>query len=734
MSELIAEYRATIYDNSSFCVHNVAAERSEDMPRQIYFKAGVEKRSNIYCTVLGSSLPTYADVQIKYSGEWKYDVKRGFQFRVDHYEIVSPRSQAKVIPYLTTMIDGIGPKTAKLIVESFGDSAMTVIENEPNRLLEIPGIGKKLVAKITESYSRTKALGHLTDELNKLGISSSTATKIYKVFGDQSLEKIEENPYCIIGICGFAEADKIAKAKKIMLDSDIRISACYDFALRQYQIKQGHMYVETSEINRTVLMILNKGIEVPISIERLETVLADKMAAGEAVIREEKVFSAAAYRAELETSLSISKMLSCRIPNNEQQEMLGAYTKLLSHSSFSPAEEQDAAIRMALTNRISIITGGPGTGKTTVMKAIIIAYQETHPNNTVTLAAPSAKAAQRMSDSTGFPASTIHSALGLGIESEDYTNSEMLPDGLVMVDESSMIDGFLARALVTSVSSASQLVIVGDVNQLPSVDAGDVLRQLIECGKLPVTRLTKVFRQAEGSCILDNARRINEGNVGLTYNEEFSFIETDNVSDTVEAITDAYLRGIAEYGIKDVMVLSPKRVLRHDLEEDVCTEHINRKIQARINPAEKGALEIKTGVYTLRAGDRVLQRKNTEELANGETGTVKRIFRKSDDSLWCEVEWDNGLTTECTRDQALDIELAYAISVHKAQGMEYSKVVFTVYPSHGPLLKRNLIYTALTRPKKCVEIIGSRKSLAIGIKNAAEDEKRNTTLGERIQF
>ena len=391
------------------------------------------------------------------------------------------------------------------------------------------------------------------------------------------------------------------------------------------------------------------------------------------------------------------------------------------------APEQREAVKMALTQGLSIITGGPGTGKTLIQRAILDIYQKNNPKSEICCCAPTGRAARRMEQATGVPASTVHKALGLMADEDgDYDGPEALTADLIVVDEISMLDVYLAGYLFDAVKYGAQMVLIGDADQLPSVGPGAVLSEMIASGCIPVVRLDKVFRQNAGSRIATNAKLIRHGNVGLEYGDDFQFINSPRLSDSAKLIVDLYLRETEKYGVDNVALLTPYRQ-----KTETGVNALNEHLREKVNPPDAQKPEVVFGNRKFRCGDKVMQIKNHDDVNNGDIGYIRKIIRIGDDTT-VHVDFGDGRMKEYDSSELDMLDLGYASTIHKSQGSEYQSVIINLQCAHSIMLTRPLIYTAITRGKERVTIVGEKRALCISIKRT-DTEKRGTCLAKRLQ-
>ncbi|MDD2268933.1 MAG: ATP-dependent RecD-like DNA helicase [Eubacteriales bacterium] len=683
-------------------------------------------------TVTGNNLPTNPALEYEMAGDWKIwrdkNQKDQWNFDMVEYKEIMPSSKEGIIKYLSTL-KGIGKVTATKIYTKFGNKVFDVLESDPDKLLEIPGIRTKSLDKIKTALAEKGAGKELFAYLYSFDISASKIMQIYKKYGNQALENVKKYPYELTEIAGigFKTADKIAHGNGLPLNSKERIEAGIYEVLTQAEnggplFKRevtGHMYLDWETLTKKLLDLLS----VNIPYDRIAKICLEMKDRKKIFIGENKYF----YRhqsaiAEYGIAKHILRLLRYEVKQMDHKALIA---RLEGALRVKIASEQLSAVETGLNSTVSIITGGPGTGKTMIQRMIIEAYSNIRPSGRIVLAAPTGRAARKMSESTGYPASTIHQLLGIYSTEDDEIKSKnddtYVEADLLIIDESSMLDTFLSYRLFSSIRQGTQVVIVGDVDQLPSVGAGCVLRALINSKAIPTVYLTRVYRQKKGSSIAINAARINKGEINLEYDSDFQFHEAKNDEEIIEAIKEMYKSLVTAAGIDNVMVLSP---FRQKTETGV--DSLNLKLRNLIQPHSESDKKLTCGKMSYYLGDKVMQTKNTMELANGDIGYVKSI-KNSGDGYYAEITFDGNREAEYYAEDAADIDLAYATTIHKAQGSESIYVILVVSPEHRLMLKRNLLYTSLTRAREGLRIIGSRTAFEDGIKR--EDvSMRNTNL------
>ena len=716
---------------SDWCANIVRSTDPSELPVALKNKQG--KGKPYYFTVVGFSLPTEDYFTVLYKGEWVDDQRYGIQFRVSGYERELPDTRNGIVKYLSSKsFTGIGKATASAIVDVFGLQSLNVIRETPEKLLTIRGITKTKLNVIIRCFRETESFNTLAVFLGTYGFSGEKISAINKRWGTDSIEIIKNNPYvlCDVPGIGFPAAELIAVTMNTMLESDQRIEACVQHVL-QLDIQKGNIYMDADSLRNACLGILNSQKAI-ISPERLNEVLQKAEKKKQIYIQGGfAVFSKISEAAEVNPARKIVSLLKLRIP----ESMVCEYRNTLEKMKTNLSEKQKEAVITSLSNRISVITGGPGTGKTTIQKALISCYMNIHKDQAVTLLAPTGRAARRMSESTGYPASTIHSEIHLYTNDLPYGECASLTPGLVVVDEMSMVDQFLFDKLFACMRSSDfQVVLVGDVDQLESVGAGAVLRELIASEIVPVSRLKEVFRQnTDAQAIVENANAVNSGSHSLLLNDRFMIETSFSDEDAYQRIIRHYNTEVQKWGIENVAILCPMR--KRGL---VCVDAINTAIQNIVNPAAAGEPVVRINGKEFRISDRVIQMKNTEFASNGDTGILTDIsIEKIDDKneVTFTIEWENGNTSRISKEEMLDVDLAYAITVHKSQGSEYKSCIIPVLSSQSFMIKRNLLYTAITRSKEKVVIITDNQNPSPLAKAIDRNEigKRNTLFRFRLQ-
>ncbi|MFE2252292.1 SF1B family DNA helicase RecD2 [Streptomyces lavendulae] len=695
-------------------------------------------------TVVGSLLGAQPGESLRMEGRWGSHPQYGKQFSVENYSTLLPATIQGIRRYLGSgLIKGIGPKIADRIVEHFGTDTLDVIEAEPKRLIEVPGLGPKRTKMIGAAWEEQKAIKEVMVFLQGVGVSTSIAVRIYKKYGDASISVVRNQPYRLAadvwGI-GFLTADRIAQAVGIPHDSPERVRAGLQYALSQ-STDQGHCFLPEERLIADGVKLLQ--VDTGLVIECLAELAADP----EGVVRESvpdpqggpdpltAVYLVPFHRAELSLVGQVRRLLNAeedRMPGFRDVDWDKALGWLAGRTGASLAPEQRDAVRLALTRRVAVLTGGPGCGKSFTVRSIVELARAKKAK--VVLAAPPGRAAKRLSELTGAEASTVHRLLELKPGGDAaYDRDRPLDADLVVVDEASMLDLLLANKLVKAVAPGAHLLLVGDVDQLPSVGAGEVLRDLLaEGGPVPAVRLTRIFRQAQQSGVVTNAHRINTGVPPITDGlpDFFLFPEEDTEAAGLLAVDVAARRIPARFGLdprRDIQVLAPMH------RGPAGAGNLNGLLQQAITPARPNLPEKRFGGRVFRVGDKVTQiRNNYEKGANGVfNGTVGVVTALDLDEqrLTVRTEEDEEVGYEFA--ELDELAHAYAVTIHRSQGSEYPAVVIPVTTGAWMMLQRNLLYTAVTRAKKLVVLVGSRKALGQAVRTVSAG-RRYTAVAARL--
>ncbi|WP_307385137.1 SF1B family DNA helicase RecD2 [Aedoeadaptatus ivorii] len=692
-------------------------------------------------TVVGSHMSLFEKENLRLEGELIYHPKYGEQFQFSAVEKIRPRGEKAIVAYLSGgLIPHVGKVTAKRIVDTFGEETMRIIEEDPVRLGEVEGIGKKKLAVIVDSLESQKGMREFLLDAQEFELPNARAMAIYKVFGDASSDILRRDPYrladTVRGI-GFQIADAVAQKSGIPKDDEARVIAGMKYVLNA-AVSDGHCFLPKEKLLAASQTLLD--LDMDFLDEHIVKLAVDPAIYVREVEGTLRIYLLPYYRAEDVVAEEIARRGKVDLPAHMAEDVIAA---VLAKSPADLAERQKEALARAIDSNLLIITGGPGTGKTTTLRAIVDAMERLRLS--VALAAPTGRAAKRMEEATGRSASTIHRLLSYDYISEDGTESRVSGDevdaDVVIVDEASMIDLLLMRDLLTSLKEDTRLILVGDVDQLPSVGAGNVLRDLIASKAVEAVHLDKVFRQAETSAIVKNAHRINRGEYPVVNapGTDFFFMETPDPEAALALVASLVKERLPNfYGIdpvEDIQVLAP-------MKKGVCgVENLNLTLQAALNPGPGG---LSRGGFTYKVGDKVMQTKNNYEMEwksksrvfdskgkgvfNGDLGTVGFVDRESET---LKVAFDDKVCTY-EREHLNELAPAYAATIHKSQGSEFPVVVLPVVSGPPMFLTRNLLYTAITRAKKLVVVVGNRATLRHMVENN-RIEDRYSALDARIK-
>ncbi|MEE1928225.1 ATP-dependent RecD-like DNA helicase [Streptomyces sp. TRM 70351] len=696
-------------------------------------------------TVVGALLGAQPGESLRMEGRWGSHPQYGRQFTVENYTTVLPATVQGIRRYLGSgLIKGIGPRIAERIVDHFGVDTLDVIETDARRLAEVPGLGPKRTARIAAAWVEQKAIKEVMVFLQGVGVSTSIAVRIYKKYGDASVGVVREHPYRLAadvwGI-GFLTADRIARAVGIPHDSAERVKAGLQYALSQ-SADQGHCFLPEERLIAEAVKLLQ--VNTGLVIECLDELAGEE----EGVVRERlpdpqdasgtltAVYLLPFHRAETSLAAQVRRLLYTaedRLPAFREVEWSRALAWLAARTGVELAPEQRDAVRLALTERVAVLTGGPGCGKSFTVRSVVELARAK--NATVLLAAPTGRAAKRLAELTGAEASTVHRLLELKPGGDAaYDRERPLDADLIVVDEASMLDLLLANKLLKAVPPGAHLLLVGDVDQLPSVGAGEVLRDLLaEGGPVPAVRLTRVFRQAQQSGVVTNAHRINAGQPPLTRGlaDFFLFPEEDTEAAGRLAVDVAARRVPAKFGLdprRDVQVLTPMH------RGPAGAGALNGLLQQEVTPARPDVPEKRYGGRVFRVGDKVTQIRNNYDkgaagVFNGTVGVVTALHPE-EQTLTVRTDEDEEVTYDF--DELDELAHAYAVTIHRSQGSEYPAVVIPVTTGAWMMLQRNLLYTAVTRAKRLVVLVGSRRALAQAVR-AVSAGRRHTMLDHRLR-
>ena len=715
-----------IYHNkdNGYCVY---VYHTEDPGVPDAAKSKWYKGKGTQFTAVGSHLPESDAVEADLQGKWVKS-SYGLQLQVEKYEEFLPQTTEGITAYLSSgMVKGVGPKTAELIVKRFGTRTFDILDNYPDSLLEIKGITKKKLDTILLSYQSSHALRDLAAYLTPFHVTPRKIQKIYESFGSRALNIVKKQPYmlCRISGFGFLTVDEIAKANRCRLNDPMRIEGCIHYCMEQ-EGQEGHLCQEKEVFQEKVCELLNHGCPAEVVTDAEVSREIYRLVSEKALCYEDgMLYPAKYYEYECGAARDLAglSMQESNISANIDHLIMEAQRELGILLSAKQAE----AVKNAFGYMVSIITGGPGTGKTTVQRVILYIHNKLG-GKSVLLTAPTGRASRRMAESTGrSDAVTMHSALGLSAdEDNEAAEKRVLDMDMIIADEFTMADMRLSAIFFSCIKKGTRLVLVGDVDQLPSVGPGNVFRELVMCGVIPVTVLDMVFRQAENSRIPSNALKMQENNAALDYGSDFLFIPAEDASEAAERVEEIYRLFADKYTPDNVQVLTPFRK-----KGDASVDALNERLWEVVNPHGETKPEIKAGKSIFRVGDRIIHNKNKNSVSNGDIGYVKEIFQDEDGVELARLEFSDGRTVEYGSDDLDMVEHAYATTIHKSQGSEYQAVILPWLPMFYKMLRRNILYTGVTRAKEQIAIIGSKKAIYIAIHNT-ECDKRNTQLGKRV--
>jgi exodeoxyribonuclease V alpha subunit len=667
------------------------------------------------------------------TGAWVTDPKFGLQFRVSSFVTSKPATLVGIEKYLKSgLLKGMGNKVADALLEHFGENVLEILDNSWERLLEVKGIGKMRADRIMESWAEQRQLKGIMTFLLAHGVAPALATRIYKAYGAESIKKIHDNPYClseeVFGV-GFKTADRIASGLGIPHESTKRLESGVRYVLSMQASGPGHVFLPRHEL----VMLAVK--ELSISAAVLEDFIHQLLFTGRGLVLEqtpigEVIYLKGLYSAEVGAAARLRSILATDAPSFKR-DIRERIEQFEASAGIKLATRQAEAVTLAGKNKVLVITGGPGTGKTTIIRTILgIMGQDVR----VRLCAPTGRAAKRMEESTGREAQTLHRQLGYKPGAGFRHNQENpLEADVVIVDEASMMDITLFNHLLQALPGPCRLILVGDVDQLPSVGPGLVLRDIIKSGVVPVVRLDEIFRQGQESRIVVNAHRVNRGeklSLGGGADSDFFFLAHEDPAEVLDLVKALVSRRLPESlgvdPVRDIQVLAPTR--RKNL---LGVNNLNLELQALLNPPKAGTGEVKHGDHSFRSGDKVMQLRNDyeREVFNGDVGVVVGISQKM--SMLTVRFPGHDRPVVYKRIDLDDLVLAYASTVHKAQGGEHPVVVFVLHTQHYVLLQRNLLYTGMTRGRRMVVLVGSSKAVNQAIQNNKIAD-RHTRLGARL--
>ena len=628
--------RAIFQSDNGYCVFSYSTQ-DESVPKEA-IKNTFFSDDKIHFTAVGYHLVSTNVVEVELDGTWEQS-KHGLQLSVTTCKQIVPTDQAGVLAYLSSgIIKGVGPEIAKAIVAKFGDKTMEVLDQNPQQLLSIRGIARTKLKTIVASYEETKALSDLMIYLAPFGVSMKKVAMIKEEFGDQSLQIVKTDPFqlCRIKGFGFMTVDSIARKTKVSLKHPMRYAGAINYVLDEARVS-GHLFLSVDETVGRCYDLLNSDCEAEVVSEgEIRQAISNERLESRIYVEGTRVYLSYERMCEVKAAKRIVSM----ILQEDFEEIYDLDEKIDQAEQTLKqklAPSQRKAVKLCLSHPISIMTGGPGSGKTTTLRFILDIYKKEYPSNEILLAAPTGRASRRMAEQTGMFASTLHSALGLITDEESPLNdTELLPADLIVVDEFSMVDMRLAYILLERIKPGAQLLIVGDADQLPSVGAGNVLREMIRSEKVPTAVLDTIFRQASNSRIIVNAHAINHNDTHLQYGDDFQMLEVQNAEDAAQLVVKNYLQEVSQHGLENVQILSPFRK-----RGAVASNALNETIRDLVNPASKRKMELKCGSRVFRVGDRIMQTANRNGVSNGDVGLITGMV-KVDDEVFVDIRLLDG--------------------------------------------------------------------------------------------
>lgn len=734
----------------------------EDVPQEYRYGG----KRDVSFSIKGKGIPSTKNFDLLLDGIWSFDEKYGLTLAVESADIAPPSDEEGIVNFLVMFLDGCGKASAKRIYKKFGQATIMVLQDAPEKLYEVPRLKKKSVDKMIESFKRTQGIVELTTLLSPYNIGKHRIEHIFNALGAQSADIIKKNPFTLQSFhgIGYETMDEIAQKYQTDPNNPLRIKAAVKHCIKQAAYGStslfdnpvlksgGNLFINQYELRQAALRLLNQRAEVMVDTKQVTQIIWEMYTNNELLGENGNVYLPDTFCNERDCAKNIVKTITeSEVKRHCGHPAQHAVTKAERSIGIELSRNQREAVMTVIANPLTIITGGAGTGKSTVLRVILEALKNLGENpDDVVLAAPTGKAATRMTEVTGYHASTLHKALGLMSE-EDYWQSvedfESLQANFVVVDEFSMADMFLAYRLFAQINlNKTRVLLIGDVGQLPSVGPGDVLNQIIQSGVVPTVKLVTIFRQAQESNIIRNSVNISNGDKYVVFEKDCSLYKSADQDDILEHLINMYYQQVQKYGLDETIILCPVKD-----KEKLCTKHINAKIQALINPPAYNKAEAKLNGSLFRVGDKVIQLRNksfkqksdtagddnsdveiTIDVCNGDIGKIKSINKDSNGHYFL-VEFTGNRMIKLDEEAIKNIALAYSLTIHKSQGSEYASVLlpFHHYYPDG-MMTRNLLYTAVTRAKKELSVVGDTGVMYKAIDNVIVLQ-RNTALAEKIQ-
>ena len=683
-------------------------------------------------TAVGPQLPDKKNLTFKLVGSWGINRKTGRkQFEVSYVENTRPSNKKEIIEYFVSLKCGVGRQKATRIYSVFGDTTWDIIDQNPEAIKTVPGITEKVHAKLMAAVAENAASRNILKLFTEAGVtvSGDAVHEFISTYGAaNAVNELKGNPYVAYGIPGFTfdKCDALATTLGFPDDAPERLRAYVRKVLMDATFS-GHVCLPKN------IVLADMAAGTGVSEEKCKDAINAAYQAKEIRAANKCFYLPEQYDREEAICTNIKRLMDSGSTTFDNLDFAIDQYEDLTH--FTLADSQRDAVKMVFGNTVSIITGGPGTGKTTVTKAVLWVHKKLFGEDSKPLLlAPTGKAARRMSEATAYPSSTIHSAVGWKGDDTDEASDMPLDGNLILVDESSMVDQHIAAILLERIESGSKVVFIGDIDQLPSVGCGNVLHDLIVSQVIPTTRLTVIFRQAGDNPIVTNAHRMNTGRTDMVETSSFRFIEAESDGEVFLQALKLYIRCVKAFGVDNVLLLNPQRN-----NTDLSVDNFNKKLQELLNPHVDGGAEITVGKTVYRKGDRVMELKNTDRARNGDIGIILDVCRRpdpDDPNEWQSygvIEFNgDGNPLEYADADFKHVTHAWCTTVHKAQGAESDTVIQVISKSHPSMLKRRLVYTGCTRAKKNVAIIGQREAFAMAVKNDAQ-ELRYTLLAQRLK-
>ena len=719
------------------CSHNYTIYEAKDWMVVKY----TDEDTGAVFTACGTKLPTSKNTVIHLHGSWRENPKYGRQFNVDYFDVELPSSQDGVIAYLGSLRVGLGKRKSQKIYERFGNRVWSILETDPDQLLQISGVSRQILSRLKRKLEETKIQRRIIEVCGDAAnvLTSLLLNRIVE-YGNRMdwdiLDVVENDTYKPMEVrgIGFEIADTLARHMPgFQADSPVRVVASLSCLFSEAE-SQGHTCLPKDELIKRMLKLLDRGLGAVISEQTCRDALNTAFKDGLIHVTSGMVYSKSSYEQETSIVKNLKRLMNFSGGQiTEVDELISEYE---TENHIELASSQKDAVRSTFLHPVNIITGGPGVGKTTTIKAVLYLHEQVFgANSTPMLLAPTGRAARRMSEATGYPATTIHSAVGYtGVPELDERVSDHLEGNLFIIDESSMADQYITSVLLEMIPNGARVIFVGDPDQLPSVGAGNVLKEMIRSEVIPTVKLTVIFRQAQNNPIVENSIRIQQGNSDLMFDgHRFVLYEMNDPIAIMKKACSLYVKSVQKFGADNVILLNPYRS-----KSALNVNWFNLNIQHILNPAQEGELTIRLHGIEFCRGDKVMQTKNTEIAMNGDIGYIKSIEQipdPDDPSEWAyvaNIEFNgDGVIHAYTQEMMQDLDLAYCNTVHKSQGSEYQTVIIVAANAHERMLRRAVFYTAITRSRQNVAIVGEESALKKAIANN-ESDIRYTLLGDRL--